>query len=948
RRRGGMRRGGSSSSSAANGGGGGGLAITERQRPAPSRVAALFQMLAKRKLFSSSSSKKTKLLAPVREQRFLSPGRPPGGGGGGEKTPAAKKRPLLLDSADYARSKSESHGTSRLPPPSQDSNSSEMCTPGVVARLMGLSSMPAISHERSARATDSSEPEVAGHRNECSQGLLGSSGSMATSHQRQQKPGQVMDEWHDNASKFSADSQALWSGRHHNHKVASPLKSPRSISSRNKARLIEAAARVLEPGLQSRNRHRAQRHARLEYPCNGDGVATTAAPAAAIHKSPDQFSREMGDVDASMSGAGNVGAASLHNSAPRQWSEENCKKISADRKPNQHAPWQGQPGGNIKVLPVSNSSELVRVKESDAMIFNATADTYQDARKVQPRNVSRGNVVSGPLKQNNLKQNALPTVSRTEDPQHMIQRQKHRNGEQYVASTGKDFVSLNKSMKSSTSLRSKGKVMDEIRLPRSNAQNKNLNRKGHRTGGLRSDSSNKPKPRTASPKAMEKDMIIAKGAGLVSEKPKTTSANYARNDLLRPVEPRNASRCNDSDIVSFTFSSPMKAIPTSLLSKNTSAVLGSPNGPKRNSHRDCQNISSERELVFKEKLRGTSSMDDAESVWFNRDELKNRDIPRSRGRVIASWSEKASDFPVLQRSSSEELLRGLDSLMHVFGELPNSVELRETHKKLEANGKADNPSRSVPGGNRQRGILRPTYAHENCTSGNSNYTKEAQLEDRRLSEACAPPSSARDATTHRSARRAEPNSGQHGAHRLAPAVQGIKSARLGHGEVTSTVDLLLTSACSSGLHHAKEAFLLRTSESVLATLTPRRSGNDSSRPKASGANPLHSLASDLVTECLDSMCAELCDSGYRPFTRLAATVRTEQQLAAEVRKEAARHGDMAGQDLGDLAAGDVERAVAAGVAREAFRIGALIERDLVQELAHEVGLDMLRAAAVNL
>ena len=282
-------------------------------------------------------------------------------------------------------------------------------------------------------------------------------------------------------------------------------------------------------------------------------------------------------------------------------------------------------------------------------------------------------------------------------------------------------------------------------------------------------------------------------------------------------------------------------------------------------------------------------MDDAESVWFNRDELKNRDIPGSRGRVTASWSEKASDAPVLQRSSSEELLRELDSLMHVYGELPNSVELRETHKKLEANGKASDTSRSVPGGNRQRGKLRPTYADENCTSGNSNCTKEAQLEDRRPSETCAPPSSARDAATERNARRAEPNSGEHGAHRLAPAVQGSKPVRPGHGEVTSTVDLLLTNVCSSGLRNSKEAFLLRTSESVLATLTPRSSGNNS-RPKAPGANPLRSLASDLVTECLDSMCAELCDSGYTPFTRLAATVRTEQRLAAEVRREAARRG----------------------------------------------------------
>ncbi|KAE8794902.1 hypothetical protein D1007_30088 [Hordeum vulgare] len=945
-----MRRGGSSSSSssaAANGGGGGGLAITERQKPAPSRVVALFQMLAKRKLFSSSSSKKTKLLAPAREQRFFSPGRPPGGGGdGGEKTPVAKKRPLLLDSADYARRKSESHDTNRLPPPTQDSNSSEMCTPGVVARLMGLSSMPAISHERSARATDSSASDVDGHRNECSQSLPGSSGSMSSLHQRQQKPGQVMDEWHENTGKFSADSQALWSGRHQNHKVASPLKSPRSISSRNKARLIEAAARVLEPGLQSRNRHRAQRHARLEYPCNGDGVATTAV--AVVCNLPDQFSRDTRDVDAPTSDACNIGATSLYNSTSGQWSEQNCKKIAADRKPKQNVPWQGQPAGNIKVLAASSSSEKARVKESDEMIFNATAGKHQDVRKVEPRNVSRGNVASGPLKQNNLKQNALPTVSRTEDPQHMNQRQKHRSGEQYVASTGKDFVSLNKSMNSSTSLRPKGKAMDEIRLPRSNAQLKNLSTKGHRTSGLRSDSSNKPKPRSASPKAMEKDMVIAKGAGLVSEKPKTASANYARNDLLRPVEPRNASRCNDSDIVSFTFSSPMKAIPSSLPSKNNSAVLGSANGPKRNSHRDSQNICSEKELVYREKLQGPSSTETAESVCFNRDELKNRDIHGNRVRVTSSWSEQASDVPVLQRSSSEELLRELDSLMHVFGELPNSVELRETHKKLEANGKANDTSRSVPGGNRQRGRLRPTYSDENCTFGNSNYTKESQLEDRRLSETCAPPSSARDATTERNAGRAEPNPGQHGARRLAPAVQGSKPAHAGPGEVTSTVDLLLTSVCSSGVQNSKEAFLQRTSESVLATLTPRSSGNNNSRPKATGANPLRSLAVGLVTECLESMSTQLCDSGFMSFTRLAVTIRTEQRLSAEVWREAARRGTMAGQALDDLAAGDVERAVAAGVAREAFRIGALIERDLVQELVHEVGQDMLRAAAVNL
>uniref|UniRef100_A0ACD5U027 Uncharacterized protein n=1 Tax=Avena sativa TaxID=4498 RepID=A0ACD5U027_AVESA len=934
-----MKNGSSSSVAAANGGGGGGLAIAERQKP--SCVAALFQMLAKRKLFSSSSSK-TKLLAPARAPKFP-PGRPPGGGSGGEKTPVAKKRPLLLDSTDHARSRSEGYGINCSPPPSQDKNCREMSTPGVVARLMGLSSMPSTSHERPARATDSSEVDA--RWNECSQGLPGSSGSMGASHQNQQKPGQLMDERHEHASQFNADSQALWSVRHHNHKVASPLRSPRSVSSRNKARLIEAAARVLEPGLQSRNRHRARRQARLEYPCNSDGAARAAA---VMHNLPDQFSRDMHDHDAPMSGARKVEGTPLHKSTPSQWSEENGKKVDAARRPNQDMSRQVQPEGNSKVLPVSSSSEKARFKERDEMIFNATADTYQDVRKVQPRNVSRGNVASSPLKQNNLKQNTLPVAARTEDPQHVIQRQKHRTGEQHVASTGKDFVSLNKDMNSSSSLRPKGKVMDEIRMSHGSLQKKNLSKKGHGTNGLPSGTSNKPKLSTASPKGMEKDMIIAKSAGLVSEKPRATSPNYVKDDLLRQAEPDNASRCNDSDIVSFTFSSPMKSIPTSLASENIrgkgSAVLGSPNGacPKRNSHRDSQNISSERELVSRKNFQGTSCIQAAESVCSSRDELKNRDVPG--GRAPSSLSQKESGFPALEKSSSDEFLRELDNLMHGSGELPSHMELREPHKKHEANnGKASTPSRSVPGGDRQRGTLQSTYADENCASGSPDCTSDAQLKDRRCSETCAPPFST---ATERNARCAKPSSGKHGAHRFASAAQDGKLMMHG-GELTSTVDLLLANVCSSGVRRPKapsKTFLLQTSESVLAALTKNHPGCS----KAARANPLRNLASDLVTECLDSMCVRLCDSGYRSFVKIDVVSTTEERLADEVRKEVARCGEMAGQvqDLDDLVGSDVERAVVAGLGsflHEALRIVAQIERDLVHELVHEIGgLDMPR------
>jgi hypothetical protein len=90
------------------------------------------------------------------------------------------------------------------------------------------------------------------------------------------------------------------------------------------------------------------------------------------------------------------------------------------------------------------------------------------------------------------------------------------------------------------------------------------------------------------------------------------------------------------------------------------------------------------------------------------------------------------------------------------------------------------------------------------------------------------------------------------------------------------------------------------------------------------------------------MCVQLCNSGYRSFAKLDM-VHSEERLADEVRKEVARCGGMAGQDLDGVAAGDVELAVVAGLGslHEAFQIGAQIERDLVVELVHEIGLDML-------
>lgn len=219
----------------------------------------------------------------------------------------------------------------------------------------------------------------------------------------------------------------------------------------------------------------------------------------------------------------------------------------------------------------------------------------------------------------------------------------------------------------------------------------------------------------------------------------------------------------------------------------------------------------------------------------------------------------------------------------------------------------------------------------------STIATEAQIKERRCSETSAPPFSAQDADTKRSSRHDEPNFGQPGVHhhRLELAVEHSKP--LHPGEVTSTVELLLASLCSSGLQKPRTAaktFLLRTSESALA--------KNNSFKVAGGANPLRDLAFDFVTECLDMMCVQLCGWGYRSFSKLAMVCTEEERLAAEVRKEVVRHSAMAGKALDELATGDVERTFETGVADEAFRIGAQIERDLLQELVDEIWWDMLK------
>ncbi|OWM84654.1 hypothetical protein CDL15_Pgr027441 [Punica granatum] len=142
----------------------------------------------------------------------------------------------------------------------------EMGTPGLVARLMGLESMPSVSQEKVDEASSHEIYDYIASKSELTNKGLGreeinlEKGQMR--HERPQKLQKTGLSEGRAVTRFGTEALhikgALSRSRKQNHpKLASPVKSPRISSLRNvshKSRLIGAATKILEPGLQAKNR----------------------------------------------------------------------------------------------------------------------------------------------------------------------------------------------------------------------------------------------------------------------------------------------------------------------------------------------------------------------------------------------------------------------------------------------------------------------------------------------------------------------------------------------------------------------------------------------------------------------------------------------------------------------------------------------------------------------
>ncbi|WOH10296.1 hypothetical protein DCAR_0729763 [Daucus carota subsp. sativus] len=139
----------------------------------------------------------------------------------------------------------------------------DMLTPGLVARLMGLDSMPAVQKTSCSEIGSGLETVE-----DCLYGKH-TENSETFSSKHELRPQKLQKTGSSGAGKYAVTGfgaeaapvkNILSRSKNYHQKFAPPVKSSMSLSGRHASRLIDAATRILEPGLKSRNRAKSVLH----------------------------------------------------------------------------------------------------------------------------------------------------------------------------------------------------------------------------------------------------------------------------------------------------------------------------------------------------------------------------------------------------------------------------------------------------------------------------------------------------------------------------------------------------------------------------------------------------------------------------------------------------------------------------------------------------------------
>ncbi|XP_010265081.1 PREDICTED: uncharacterized protein LOC104602912 isoform X2 [Nelumbo nucifera] len=899
----------------------------------------------------------------------------------------------------------------------------EMRQPGLVARLMGLESMPTVRRDKAKKPTSSDfspnqEKKYTNNPSNRSSELFRCDNEDSNLEKcqtkmeaRPQKLQKTRLFERRSVNRFGAEALqfkgVLSRSKKHQQKLVSPVKSPRILSGRNAARLMEAATKILEPGLQSTSRAKCtltytpslHRPPRDEIMIEG----TTVVPL-------DHSKQSENFVSAAKPLKGQASCKSCGNLLDvvdfRSSVEEQEPGFASSFSDLSNSPPQGS-GKSKPRSPISSldqKRDMVVLKNQERQVSVAAhskanmhirteniTDRRPPFRENQDNSCMMGQryksqkdvPASTVIKQRTQRQNQVLTMKDRVPPRpktNNLQGRRYMSGGDVVNRT-KGFASLNRNANCQTRPRMPSRVLDNRKV---------VNTEGNACDG-QDGSPSRLKPSIRKRRPLNGSGQVGK-AGSVSCIVKQRNTNGKGVELNTGIVNRSHIKSGSpskagvgttggkgNEIVSFMFSSPMRQIissssPTQMEKRRGQGeLIGSSVSQQKKQILDTNygNPSPRTSplkldalgVLLEQKLKELTCQERDESIGGT-----------ASGRTTASILQELISAltavgPISQECPDNSI--GIDEGSSSCYSSPKSSELTSAHgqafktnRKLQVEGgqvgllhsnDTDHPS---PGS-----VLEACFSNDSCYSGSLDDSSGHNLHSESMgcSYDQSQPSSLIDADLSDSAtsfnmRRAGYEVAIDSTGILSRIFHSIDLANIGltgtklddAREVIMHAELMfgnITLSHADGMASFLTGPLLDKLDALADTFWRSYSCNLSFKEAKEGFL-LRSFHFDCIIECLDSKYSHYCKSGYKTWAKLPLHMSREL-LLQEVYDEVRRWSDFAGKIPDEI----IEREMSHALGKwtdfeiEAFEAGTEVELDILDILMDEIVMDLWQCGA---
>jgi len=479
----------------------------------------------------------------------------------------------------------------------------EMRAPGLVARLMGLESMPAVHRDKPKKPTfsgnyDNGDDKFVGTHGGFDKGELNLEKGGTKQESRPQKLQKTGPSDRRAVSRFGAEAFHIRSvlsrsrKQHHNlPKFVSPVKSPRISSGRNvsrSSRLIGAATKILEPGLQATSRAKsALTYSSSMHYCPNDEIVMEETGCI----SPDMLKESCYNVCSTKPLMGQTSCKNCGNLVDfRPDVEEQPSALFASNFVNASS----QDSGWSKPRPPASSHEqerdalFQRSKDNDVSLVAQEEDNIRIRNEPITEGHEQSHLSSQTRKPQKDESSSIACKHRKQPQDHILlgrdripPRSKLNNLQsRRVPSAGnatsgnKDFVALNRSLSGRIRPRMPTKVDSskfDMERKACNGRDDSLPQlrtavRKRRTinGSGQAENTGLASSTFAKQRNGRSDTFTGKGMGLNAH---SMNRNCVKSRLANQGDGKRADGNKETDVISFTFNSPIRhktGIPTEM------------------------------------------------------------------------------------------------------------------------------------------------------------------------------------------------------------------------------------------------------------------------------------------------------------------------------------------------------------------------------------------------